>query len=142
MKNLIGLCFFLFILLSCDNREEIIQDEKERKIKIESYYKLEGSSELQKDPNSKVFLYYKIQSIDIVGFDIDEKGKLTKGSKSILPDYSTTTGSDAICEFTSQNIEDNITIIVVSNFVKNLMSINSFLNSDSDISIKSIASSN
>lgn len=138
MKNVIKSIAIFIFFLSCNGNENFPIVHEDYYVKVEAFYKFNNSDELYPDGSSDVFVYYGIQSLDIVGFNIDEKGKLIKDNKEILPNKYIKTSAEGKCMFMSDNLDEHVTIIIVSHQFKELLAINSFYNSRTQIEIKSV----
>jgi len=142
MKGTFVFIIFFILLLSCKDSEEQVVPEEEYFVKIESLFQLKGSDKLYKDPYSNVFVYYNYESNDLIGYDIDDEGRLTKGDNIILPNIIDQTDANAIFEIKSEILDKKVTFIIVSNYLKDRISTNSFPNSRSNINLKIISIEN
>lgn len=134
--------FYLMIIVllcSCDSKNDIVIEEEEFYVKIESYYKLESDNKLYADTGTDVFVYYGIYTSDIIGYTIDGNGILTVKGEEIKPDKHLKVKSDGKCEFPSEKFDDKITILLASNFYKDKITQLSYPNSKDGIIIKSIS---
>ncbi|MBK5720162.1 hypothetical protein JGH11_04680 [Dysgonomonas sp. Marseille-P4677] len=133
MKNtfILSILFFLF---SCNNNE--LEFEKEYVIQIESYYKIENNELLFADTNTDIFVYYGIYTSDIAGYIIDKNGILTIGDKNIYPNKHHKISNTGKCEFISEQPNDKITLLIISNNYKDKISQFSYPNTKSDIKIE------
>lgn len=140
MKKVTFSLLAMMLFISCGKEEDSDIKEDKYYINIESYYKDGSNQDLKADANADVFIYYGILTIDIIGFDVDNEGILTKEGKKISPDQISKIGQNGKCTIIPHKPNEKVTIIIKSNFYINRISHYSYPNSLLNIVIKNIAS--
>lgn len=131
------LCIIVVLMcvcISCDNSiESPILEEGPYKIHIESYVEKSPNSTIP-DKNADIFIYWGISSLEIVGYDLNDDGSLFDDDNHIIyPDVMTKIDEYGKCVLSFPQIDEKMTFIIKSKFVKDKIALTSFTNSRKEI---------
>ena len=114
--TLLVLNVLLFFSTSC--KDEII-NESSSEIRIRASYETSQNPGLKHpDFGSKVYIYYGIHTLDLMGYAYEGSGHFVKGDSVILPDQTTEVDDEGSANIYPMYTDKKITIIVDSNFYK------------------------
>lgn len=133
--KLVPISLLFCLLYSCNNdntNDEIV----DKNINVSVFFLKENSQTNNPDTNSNVYIYYGFDSMEFFGSTYDGNGKFVKREKVYLPDQSNVVNNDGIITIQPKYMNRIFTIVVVSNYYKERISMYTYSGKEFPINCK------
>lgn len=126
-NNIILLLLGSIICFSCDDKDYDETNKEESVIKIQSVYLTTEDSKTEKpDVGSNIYVYYNIDSMDLLKYEYLEDGKFIFGTDTISPIQTDTIDLSGYASLKPKYIDRTTTIAIRSRYYQGRLSIESF----------------